>query len=353
MRVFFSSKKIVGLDIGASSIKMAELDVGRQGAKLLSFGIASLPPGSVNYGEIQNPDALSASIRQMLQSFQIQRKSVALGLAGTAVIVKKITIPRIDKKLLKDQIRWEAEQYIPFDINSISLDYHLIQSDNETDMMDILLIACQNDVVTTYANVVQSAGLDLKLADVSGFALANLFEFNYGKFPGQSIALLNIGATTTNFVVVQNGDLIFCRDINVGGQNYTYEIHKELGVSLVEAESLKLTAVRGEGVPDEVHSVMSSVNESIKDEIRGNFEYFSGANNSAQPIQQCFFTGGSGSTPGLVPALSQSIGLSFEPLNPYIRIQPTGKNLTPEYLDQVSPFATIALGLALRKAGDS
>lgn len=306
----------------------------------------------MNYGDVQDVDGLSMAVRQVISDYKIKRKHAAVGLAGTAAIVKKITIPRIDKKLLKDQVRWEAEQYIPFDVNSISLDYHLIESSGAPDMMDLLLIASQNDVVTAYASVVQMAGLQMGILDVAGFALANVFEFNYGKLPGQTIGILNIGATTTNFVVVHDGDVVFSRDINVGGQNYTYEIHKELGVSIPEAETLKLSAVRGEGVPDEVHSILSSMNETVKEEVRNNFDYFAGSASNLS-LAQCFFTGGASSTPGLVEAISQATSVRMEPMNPLMRITPSGKGISPAFLDQTSSYASVVLGLALRKAGDS
>lgn len=331
---------------------MAELEVSRQGAKLLSFGIVPTPANAMNYGDVQDVDSLSMAVRQVITDYKIKRKHAAVGLAGTAAIVKKITIPRIDKKLLKDQVRWEAEQYIPFDVNSISLDYHLIESSSASDMMDLLLIASQNDVVTSYASVVQMAGLQMGILDVAGFALANVFEFNYGKLPGQTIGILNIGATTTNFVVVHDGDVVFSRDINVGGQNYTYEIHKELGVSIPEAETLKLSAVRGEGVPDEVHSILSSMNETVKEEIRNNFDYFAGSASNLS-LAQCFFTGGASGTPGLVEAISQATSVRMEPMNPLMRITPSGKGISPAFLDQTSAYASVVLGLALRKAGDS
>ncbi len=350
--VFFSSKKVVGLDIGSSSIKIAELEVGRQGAKLLTFGIVPTPAGAMSYGDIHDIDSLSRVVRQLISDYKIKRKSAAVGLAGTAAIVKKITIPRIDHKLLKDQVRWEAEQYIPFDVNSISLDYHLIENTNTPDMMDLLLIASQNDVVTSYTSVVQMAGLNLGILDVAGFALANIFEFNYGKLPGQTIGILNLGATTTNFVVIHDGDVVFSRDINAGGQNYTYEIHKELGVSIPEAETLKLSAVRGEGVPDEVHSLLSSMNETIKEEVRNNFDYFAGSASNLS-LTQCFFTGGASDTPGLIESISQATSVRMEPMNPLMRITPAGKNLSPGFLSQTSTLSAVVLGLALRKAGDS
>lgn len=348
--MFFASKKLVGLDIGSSSIKMAELEVTRQGAKVISFGVLPTPANAFNNGDIQDPDSLSTVILQLIQEHKIKRKLVAVGMAGTSVIVKKITIPRIDKKLLSEQVRWEAEQYIPFDVNDISLAYHLIEGGADPEMMDLLLVAAQNEVVSTYSQLVSSAGLTLSVLDVSGFALANLFEFNYGRLPGQTVGLLNIGATTTNFVVVTNGDVVFSRDMNVGGQNYTYEIHKELGISLPEAEALKISAIRGEGVPDEVHSIISSFNETLKEEIRNSFDYFAGsAANSV--LGHVFFSGGASGTPALIDSVSQATGIRLEPLNPFMRMS-ASKNIAPGYFEHMAPFAAVALGLALRKVGD-
>ena len=331
---------------------MAELEVGRQGAKLLAFGIAPSPASSFNNGDIQDPESIAMVVRQLINDHKIKRKAVAMGMSGTSVIVKKITIPRIDKKLLGDQIKWEAEQYIPFDINNISLAYHLIESTPNPEMMDLLLIAAQNQVVLTYSRVVEGAGLNLSVLDVTGFALANIFEYNYGKLPGQTVGLLNIGATTTNFVVVHDGDVIFSRDMNMGGQNYTYEIHKEMGVSLAEAEALKLSAIRGEGVPDEVHSVLSSSTELLKEEIRNSFDYFVGTASNLS-LGQCFYTGGASGTVGLVESISQATHVRMEPLNPLLRIAPGGKNINPVFMDQISSYSAVVLGLALRKAGES
>lgn len=349
--MLFGSKKVVGLDIGSSSIKVAEIEVSRNGAKVLSMGIAPSPSAAFNNGDIHDPDSLSQAIAQLMRDYKIKRKQVALGLSGTSVIVKKITIPRIDKKLLADQVRWEAEQYIPFDVNSISLAYHLIPNSTTPEMMDLLLVAAQNEVVRNYAGVVERAGLELSVLDVSGFALANIFEFNYGRVPGQTIGLLNIGATTTNFVVVYDGEVIFTRDMNVGGQNYTSEIHKDMGISLHEAETLKLSAVRGEGVPDEVHSVMSSTNEALKEEVRNSFDYFAGSATSLS-LNQCFFTGGASLTPGLIDSISAATNVRLDPLNPVMRMTPGSKNIAASALTQMGPFISVVLGLALRKAGD-
>ncbi|MBX3040041.1 MAG: pilus assembly protein PilM, partial [Bdellovibrionaceae bacterium] len=219
--MFFKSKKVIGLDIGTSSLKIAELDVSKSGATLQGFRLAPTPLNAVSGGEIIDTMSLSQAVRGLVDELGSKRKSVCTGMWGMAVIVKKITMPKMDKKLLAEQIRYEAEQYIPFDINNISLSHQVLPSTVTGETQDILLIAAQNELVSQYFQVVSMANLDCKILDVSGFALANCFELNYGRFPGETIGLLNFGAAVTNFVVISNGDIIFSRDIPVGGQNYT------------------------------------------------------------------------------------------------------------------------------------
>ncbi|GIL18047.1 MAG: pilus assembly protein PilM [Oligoflexia bacterium] len=349
--MFFGSKKVIGLDIGSSSIKMAELNVKRGGAELVSFGFVPTPQGALGGGDINNVQAVSEAISALSQQIKSRRKNVATGMWGTAVIVKKITIPRIEKKLVAQQIRWEAEQYIPFDVNEISLAYHIVNGQSAADTMDILLIAAQNALVGQYSQAVSGAGYKLGVLDVSGFALANIFELNYGRLRGQTIGLLNLGASVTNFVVLHDGEVIFCRDIPIGGYNYTNEIHKEMGVTIPEAEALKLSAVSGNEVPDQVHSILSSVNDVMVDEIRNSFDFFN-ASTAGYAINQVYFTGGSSGMPNLINQVSQATQLPFEAMNPFLKIKP-GKGFTPDYLQQIAPFTSVVLGLALRNTGDS
>jgi len=348
--VFFGAKKVVGLDIGTNTIKMAELNVSGGGASLISFGFIPTPAGSISGGEFNNIPALSDAIRTLILQAKIKRKNASVGMWGTSVIVKKITMPKIEKKLIAQQIRWEAEQYFPFDANEISLAHHLIHTPTSPDTMDVLLIAAQNLMVGQYQDIVIGAGLKLDVLDVSGFALANTFELNYGRIQGQTIALLNLGAGVTNFVVVNNGDVIFSRDIPFGGLNYTLEIHKEMGVSVSEAEALKLSAVTGGEVPEQVHSIINTVNAQMVEEIRNSFEFFS-ASSAGFNITQCFYTGGSSYIPNLIQAASQLTSIPFEPINPFIKVKPA-KGMSPDYLQQIGPFVSIVVGLGLRKAGD-
>lgn len=349
--MFFKSKKVIGLDIGTSSIKLAEMDFNGKGAQLLSFGFAPTPPNSVSGGEIIDIASVGLAIQSLISEVKSKRKSVSTAMWGTAVIVKKITIPRMDKKLIKEQIRFEAEQYIPFDINNISLAHHILATSASPDTMDILLIAAQNELVTQYTQVIEIAGLNCGVLDVSGFALANSFELNYGKVSGEAIGLLNFGAAITNFVVVQNGEVIFCRDIPVGGSNYTNEIHKAMGVTVAEAEALKLSAISRREVPDEVHSIISATNEAVTEEIRSSLDFLSATTNGLV-LSRFFYTGGSSATSGLVETVSRVTGIKMQPFNPFIKIKANPKKFSPEYLEQISTFAGVVTGLALRELGD-
>ncbi len=348
--MFFSANKILGLDIGSSSIKVAELDVSKSGAKLVNFGMIQTPPNSINGGDIADVNSLAVAVKTVCAEIKAKRKNAAVGMFGTAVIVKKITIPRIDMKLVSEQVKWEAEQYIPFDVNSISLAHHVINPKSDAETMDILLIAAQNELVAEYYQLVQSADLKLGVLDVSAFALANVFEFNYGRSSG-AVGLLNLGSAITNFVVVANGEVVFCRDMPIGGQNYTNDIHKEMGVSLPEAESLKLSAASGGAVPDEVHSVLSSTTEIITEEIRNSFDFFAGSSGGLN-VSQVYYTGGAAATPGLIRNLTQATRLNLEWLNPFLRVTSGNKKISTMYLDQITPFCAVAFGLGLRKMGD-
>lgn len=350
--MFFSSKKVIGLDIGTSSIKMAEMEVSKAGATLQGFVLAPTPVNSMATGEITNPNLVGGVISGMLTELRSKRKSVSTGLWGTAVIVKKITIPKMEKKLIRDQIRFEAEQYIPFDVNNISLDFSLLSTSNSPDTLDVLLVAAQNEVVNQYISTISMSNLKTAVIDVSGFALANVFEMNYGRFHNENIGVFNFGASITNFVVISQGQVIFCRDIPIGGSNYTNEISKNLGVSLNEAESLKISASLRKEVPEEVHSIIGSTSEAVIDEIKNSLDFLSATTNGLS-LNRCFFTGGGATTSGMIDGLIKSTGLSFEPMNCYRKIKYSSKKISPAFLKQVGNYSAVALGLALRQEGDN
>jgi type IV pilus assembly protein PilM len=349
--MFFTQKKILGLDIGTSSIKLAELDTSRRGMVLNRFSIIPIPPGAVNGGEITDGTSVTAAIEQLILESKTKRRKVATGMWGTSVIVKKIQMPRMDEQVVAEQIKWEAEQYIPFDVNEISLEHHILKNTRGGENMEVLLIAAKQEFVFRYLEVIEAAGVKCSCIDVSGFALANCFEFNYGA-TNEPTALLNIGSGVTNFVVVDKGEAIFSRDIPVGGYTYTADIHKSMGVSLEEAEALKISASMGQEVPEEVNSIIRSTNDAVVDEIRNSFEFFS-ATSGGSTIHKFFVTGGSIYVPKLIETLAHSSGTPYEVMDPFIKVSANTRTMPLDYLAQIKSLSAVALGLAMRRDGDS
>jgi type IV pilus assembly protein PilM len=351
--MLFGSNKTIGLDIGTSSIKIAELDESKKGASLVSFGVIPTPPGSVSGGEFLDTGAISEAVADLLRQIRTKRKNVVTGIWGTAAVVKRIRIPRMDENVLADQVKWEAEQYIPFDVNEIEIEHVVLRGAQQSpDSMEVLLVAAQRDYIFKYAEVVETAGVQCSTLDVSGFALANCYQANYGSNPNDVVAILNIGAGVTNFVVLEHDEVSFARDIPVGGLNYTNDIHKQMGVDIEEAEALKISAGTGQPVPDEAQEIIRATNETMADEVHRSFDFYSAtAGDSA--INKVLLTGGCLGVPGLTEQIASVITIPAEIMNPFQRIGYNPKTFSSEYIVQISNFAPVALGLALRKVGDS
>lgn len=347
--MFFSSKKVIGIDLGSSSIKIVELEISSGSYSLISFGVVATPPEAISNGQINDSSLLSSAIAGVLKETKTKTKSAVTGMWGASIIIKKISIPRVDAKVLKETIRFEAEQYIPFDIASVALTHVALNSNHSTDTMDVLVIAAKSDQLVQYVEAVSLSGLKCTIMDANSIALANCFELNYGVFHQETIALMNFGAETTNFVVLHHGELIFCRDIGAGGNNISNEIARVLGISLSEADNFKISALAGGEVPDEVHSVISSETERMVDEIKNSFDFFS-ASNIGININRVFFSGGGSHLSSLIQQVAIALGITFEKMDPFKKIKVNTKKFNLNYLEKISYLAPIAVGLAAREA---
>jgi type IV pilus assembly protein PilM len=351
--MFFSSKKLLGLDIGTSTIKVAEVDVSRRGMTLVGFALCPTPTKAVVSGEIIEPVSISDALKSLAGEMQTKRKHVSSGLWGTSVIVKRISIPQMEEKLVAGQIRWEAEQYIPFDINEVNIDFKVLKNyQSNPGTMDILVVAARHDAAFVHQDIIRGAGLECSILDIGGFALANCFLKNWNSAKGQTVALFNIGASITNFVVVENGEVVFCRDVPVGGLTYTTEIQKTMGISLEEAESMKISAATGQAVPDEVMQVIAGTHEAVAEEIQSSLDFFLNTTPGI-PIQQCFVTGGGSRTPNIVSAISKHTRIPMDILDPLANVKINEKNLNPTFVSEIRDFAAVAIGLGMREVGDS
>ncbi len=353
MGLFGKKKGLVGVDIGSSAVKAVELKVGGKGGdeyQLLNIGIESLPPEAIVDGAIMDSGAVIDSIQRLFQENKIKTSDVATGVSGNAVIVKKISLPQMSAEELDESITWEAEQYIPFDIQDVRLDYELLEGGSGGNM-DVLLVAVKRDKISEYTSAITQAGKNAAIVDVDVFALQNCYEINYGIDPGRVVALLNIGASIMNVNVVKGATSVFNRDIGAGGNQYTDAIQKDLNLSFEQAEALKKGEQVEGAAPESLHPILQAVSENIAMEIQKTFDFFR-ATSQEDRIDQIFLSGGTAKIHGLKDLLQDRFGAPVELLNPFLNVRYSEKDFNPDYLEDIGPSAAIAVGLAVRRVGD-
>jgi type IV pilus assembly protein PilM len=349
----FNSRSIVGLDVGSSTIKAVELAAkGKSGNfELTHLGISGVPSEAIVQGAFLNASAITEAIREAVENGKIKTKSVAAAVSGHSVIVKKVNLPSMSREELDEQIRWEAEQYIPFDVNEVNLDFQILDGGNDEGQMEVLLVAAKKDLIDDYVQVISEAGLVPVAIDVAAFAVENAFEANYAVTRGQTIALVNIGAQVVNINIISNGIPCFTRDITTAGNQYTEEIQKALSISFGEAERIKIGG-RGshsqDVVPQEVEQAIQSVTETVIGEISRSLDFY-GATSADNRIERVYLSGGAAKVSGLAKAFHDRTGLPVEVMNPLSRMLPSSR-FEADYLDDLAPALGVGVGLALREA---
>lgn len=348
-------KNALGLDIGSSSVKLVQLKESKKGIQLAHFAMAPLPTETIVDGALMNSSAVVSAIEELVASQKLKNKEVAVSISGHSVIIRKISLPAMTKEELDDSIKWEAEQYIPFDVNDVYLDYQILQLRPEQGQMDVLLVAAKKEIVDEYTGVVKEAGLIPVVVDIDCFTIQNAFEVSYGFPPGEAIVLIDIGASTISINVISNGITTFTRDITMGGQQFTEEIQKQLNVSYDEAEAYKLGGERGVDadsvIPQEVERVMSQVSESITGEIHRSLDFYL-ATASEGRLSRIYLSGGASKVPSLARSIENRVGVAVEILDPFRNVEIDERLFDVKYIENVKPLAAVAVGLGLRKAGD-
>ncbi len=353
MALFGSKKGLVGVDIGSSAVKAVELKPGGRGGEyhLVKLGLEPLPPEAIVDGAIMDSGAVIDAIQRLFSANKIKTNEVATSVSGNAVIVKKISLPQMTQEELAESIHWEAEQYIPFDIQDVALDYELVEGSGSGGNMDVMLIAVKKDKISDYTSAISQAGKTANVVDVDVFALQNCYEVNYGVDPGRVVALLNVGASIMNINIVKGGTSIFNRDIAVGGNQYTDAIQKDLNLSFEQAENLKKGA-RVEGAAREnLGPILQAVSENIALEIQKTFDFFK-ATSSEDRIDRIFLSGGTSKVQGLQDLLSDRFEAGVEIMNPFNNVIYNPRDFDPDFISEIGPSAAIAVGLAVRKVAD-
>ena len=340
----------IALDIGSTYIKLVQLKGSGKSYSLSKFGMVPLPPEVIVEGAVMDANRVSEAIKELLASLKVKTKEVVLSVSGSSVIIKRVSIGDMTDEELAESIKWEAEQYIPFSIDDVNVDFQKLGPGATEGQADVLLVAVKKDKINDYVNLVKDAGLEPVVVDVDAFALANMYELNY-EAEGGITALLNMGASVTNINVLRDGVSIFTRDITVGGNKYAEALQRDAGLSYEDAEKVK----RGESVDgadrEQVNGIMSAVTEEIVGQIQQSFDFFRSTTGSDR-VSRVLVAGGCAKIPDFTRVLSERLEIPADTINPFKNIKVDPKHFDAGFIGDSAPLAAIAVGLAMRRPGD-
>jgi type IV pilus assembly protein PilM len=343
-------KQVVGCDVGSSAIKIVELKpLKNDEFQLVHAAVAELSPEAIVDGAIMDSSLVVEALTGLISQNGIKNTKFGGSLSGHSVIIKKIQLPSMTEAELAESIQWEAEQYIPFDINDVNLDYVVLES-SASDTMDVLLVAVKKDRINDYTSVIVQAGKEPVLIDVDVFSVQNAFEANYSS-RGETVALVNVGASVMNINVLHDGNSVFWRDVAFGGNLYTEAIQREFNLPREDAERLKLGDEVGQVSRQQVESVLSAASEDLAAELQKTIDFFV-ATSSVDQLDRVMLSGGGALVSNLDSILQERFQVNVELLNPFRNIRYNESDFDPEWINNNAPAMTVAVGLAIRNVGD-
>ena len=341
---FSSGGSSVGLSIGASSIKIAEIKKKSKGQwTLLRYGSVAIHDAFTDQREVINSEMISRAIEEVLSQSKIKTKEVCSSIVGSGVIIKNLNLVVTDMKELNDQVFWEAEQYIPFDISEVVIDYEIIKKSKDNNI-EVILVAVKRELLDQYTSAIEAAKLKPSIVDVEVFALQNCFEINYPVSTTEASMLVDIGAMSTKTVICAGGVPFFTKDAPFGGEMITVEIQRELQLpSSRDAEALKISG----NLPHEVSEILTRMVNILGTELKKSLDFYTGSS-IGPPVSGIYISGGGSRAPQLSKILEDFINLPVMYLNPFEKITGDPKSMSLDYLNSIAQEAVIPLGLAIR-----
>jgi type IV pilus assembly protein PilM len=354
-----ASQGLVGVDIGSSSIKVVELRQKRSRYELVNLALNNLASDSVTEGAVLDRTYLSSAIKKMFDENNISTTNVATSLSGQSVVMKRMTVQASTEEELDQAIQQEVTHSVQLDLTNFSLNYYVLGSSQEKDSLNwradryrgaqevvVLLLAAHRNTLQTHTELLLQASRTPVVVDIDAFALQNAFELSYEPAPEQVIALLNIGATTMNVNIIRGGLPLFTRDISTGGNKYTDVLQKELDLTVEEAERLKVGIDVGRVQPEAELPHLESVSENLVSEIQAVFDEF--YETMQDPIQAVYLAGGTARIRGLPGVLQAKLKLPVDIIDPFRKIHCDPAKFDADFVANLAPRMTVAVGLALR-----
>jgi len=348
MNLSFLSKTnlVVGVDIGSHAVKVCQLKRTDKGYSVVALGSAVLPEGAVDDGTLVEPEIVGKAVASLFANPKINNKKVGISISGYSVIVKKVNLAIMEEEKLEEHIMAEAEQYIPFDIEDVYLDFQGLASTADTsDRMDVMLVAAKKEVVDDYLDMLRGIGLEPVLVDVDGFALENTYECSGAQV--ENVALVDIGASKMNINILSKGMSVVARDIVVGSRQLTEQIQASLDIDFEEAEAIKLGQSPAGENQQLIEEIFSSTCTQWILEIKKAIDLYH-ANNPDAPLEKLVLSGGGAKVAGLADFLAHETGLAVELFNPFRQMSSNPKKIDADYLESIGPEMAIATGIAIR-----
>lgn len=344
-----TAENLVSVDIGSSNIKIMEIDLSGELASLRNAALAPAPAGAIKNNVIVRPDEVASVIRGLIEANGIQTKHVVTALPGPAVFTKKITMNRMSEKELRQNIQFEAGNYVPHKLNAVHLDYQVMSSTDSS--MDVLLVAVKNEIIESFLQTIELAGMVLEIADVDSFALENMFELDYPEEQQATTALVNIGSRYTSINILSGGESLFTGDVSVGGRLYTDALCETLDLKPPDAEQAKMGNVPEGMDANVIAETIDRTTEHVTAELHRQLGFFWTAAATEKPLEKVFVCGGGAQLPGLLEELSAKTGIPVEPVDTFRKLN-CDKGFDAEYLREIGPAMGVSVGLALRRDGD-
>jgi type IV pilus assembly protein PilM len=352
--VFLSQKKppLIGLDISSTSVKLLELSKTGSTYRIEGIGVEPLPVNAVVEKNIVEIEAVSESVKRALNKSKVKSKYVAIAVAGSSVITKKITMPaNLSEEEMEGQIQLEADQYIPYPLEEVNLDFQVLGITEENpETVDVLLAACRSENVDERVAAIELAGLTARIVDIEAYTVETVFAAMASQMPDEgmdkTIAIVDIGATMTNLSVIQNHRLIYTREQNFGGKQLTEEIMRRYGLSYDEAGLAK----RQGGLPDNYEpEVLEPFKETTAQQVSRFLQFFYSAGGADTDIDHLVLAGGTSCLSNLAELTESHIGVPTSIANPFSDMSSSSK-VNKANLKADAPSFLVAAGLAIRGA---
>ena len=344
MALFGRKKSTVGLDIGSGLIKVAVVDHSKKEPELTRVAIQPLQQDAIVEGEVMDPGVVAEAIQSALSAAGASVKQVVTAVGGRDVIIKKIQIERVKEQQARELMRWEAEQHVPFDMESVELDFQILDPDAEGLEMNVLLVAAKRELVDSKVRVLTDAGLEPAIVDVDAFALHNAFEVNYPEAMQGMVALVNIGHDVTNINILEEGIPILTRDLTLGTRHFREALQKERGLGLEESDKL----LQGFDRSPHVDAVLETRGEEIAVGVERAVAFIASNTRGGANIRAAYTCGGGARVPGLTEALGARLRIESHLANPLTNLAVRDGALEDLVTDEVAPLLMLPIGLALR-----